>query len=686
MRMAISVILLAASCAAAPQSPRDLFERARLLDESNQNLNEAIKLYSSVVEQAKEVRALAAEAQFRVGVLYERLGRKEEAQRAFRAVVSGYGDQADAVRQARAKITGPQPEGVVTRQVWAGRDVDQLGAPTPDGRYLSFTDWETGDLAIRDLATGEKRRLTKKGSWSESPEFALFSVPSPDGKQVAYSWYNKDWVFDLRVAGLDGSPPRVLYRNAEVDYVQPSDWSPDGKQIVALFSRTDRTHQIVLVSVPDGSVRVLKKSDLLPYFMHFSPDGRYLAYNCAPRKEDREGDIFLLDLESGREVALVQHPADDEYPLWTPDGKGIVFASDRMGHWGMWHLEVGGGRPRGVPALIKPDFGRGILPMGLTRKGLLYYGVATGMNDVYTAEIDLATGKVLAGPTPVTQKFVGSNTAADWSPDGRHLAYLSGRGPTQAGAKTVCIRSVESGQERELTLKINWVQWVRWSPDGKSLLSRAQQAGRRGLYRVDSQTGDAIPLVEEDPGSYVGGPAAWSSDGSAIIFRRETTAAKKSAIVVRNLESGRERDLLAVAQPSLLRSLAVSNDGAHVAFLVQEAEKQSTVLKVMPAAGGEARELLRLVYPEGFVTIAWTPDGRDLLFGRRPKATEPRTELWRVPAQGGRPQPLGLAMDGLRSPSVHPDGRRIAFTAGEYKSEVWVMENFLPVATAKAAR
>src|SRR5437667_12730108 len=78
--------LLFAGSTFAQQNPREIFERARMLDESNQNLSEAIKLYGQVVSQSNEQRALAARAQYRIGVLYERLGRKAEAQRAYQAV------------------------------------------------------------------------------------------------------------------------------------------------------------------------------------------------------------------------------------------------------------------------------------------------------------------------------------------------------------------------------------------------------------------------------------------------------------------------------------------------------------------------------------------------------------------------------------------------------------------------
>src|SRR6266545_6035595 len=138
--------LLVAGSTFAQQNPREIFERARMLDESNQNLTEAIKLYSQVVSQSNEQRALAARAQYRIGVLYERLGRKAEAQRAFQTVVKQYSDQSDLAGRARAKlpasvakanvttkprIAGNEPTTMTTRQVWAGADVDTEGAPSP---------------------------------------------------------------------------------------------------------------------------------------------------------------------------------------------------------------------------------------------------------------------------------------------------------------------------------------------------------------------------------------------------------------------------------------------------------------------------------------------------------------------------------------------------------------------------
>jgi hypothetical protein len=61
-----------------------------------------------------------------------------------------------------------QPQEAVTRRLWSGRDVDSLGSPSPDGKLLSHVDWSTGNLAVRELATGQSRAVaTARGDISD---------------------------------------------------------------------------------------------------------------------------------------------------------------------------------------------------------------------------------------------------------------------------------------------------------------------------------------------------------------------------------------------------------------------------------------------------------------------------------------------------------------------------------------
>jgi Tol biopolymer transport system component len=675
--LSIAVVAAVGAGLALAQAPRSAEVQLKAA-EHKQQVEGDLK---SVIEQYRKLaqgrdRAVAAKALVHMGECYEKLG-DAESRKAYERVLREFADQAGAVAEARARLTAlksAEPSTITVRQVRAPNTYI-FGAPSRDGAYLTFRDDSSLDVAICDLATGQTRQLTKHQSvW----EFAFASMPSPDGKQVAYTWY-RDGIYELRVVGLDGTAPRVLHSNAEVTWLELTDWSPDGKSILTVLTRKDRTNQMALISVRDGAVRVLKTFDQrAPGRPRFSPDGRYIAYAFPQRPESVEQDIFLLTLDGGRETPLVQHPANDGLLDWTPDGKGILFRSDRTGTVGVWWTQVAEGKSQGTPELIKPDLGQALTPMGFTRNGSYYYGVRTQMNDVYIAELDLATGKLISAPSLATQRLAGSNERPDWSPDGRQLLYLSRRAPGAWGARALCVRSTESGEVRELVSKLNRVAWVRWSPDGRSLLANGQHPpGEFGRFRIDVQTGDFERIVK----TTFGWPSAWSGDGKSIFYHQLDSASNRSSIVARDLDTGQEKELHSLAKGSsnYAGGLALSRDGRQLAFEVHESG--SKIIKVLPAAGGEARELLRgdgSLMPPGFGTIAWTPDGRSVLFARRTGPGSPKTELWSVPVQGGEPRKLELTAENMRDLSVHPDGRHIAYTAGRDRSEVWVMENFLP--------
>ncbi len=577
-------------------------------------------------------------------------------------------------------IFGPlmlEPDGMVVRQIWVPAS-DPQGI-SPNGQSVSYVDWSTGDLAVRDLATGTNRRLTNKGSWRENPnEYAGYSsVISPDGKQVAYLWfdYNKDPHSDLRVVPVmgegDGSKPRVLYRNAEVEVVEPTDWSPDGKHVLVIFTRKDKTKQIGLVAIEDGSVQVLKTLDWrYPGHARFSPDGRYIAYDFPTQQDSPGRDIFLLATDGSREIPLVAHPGDDSVLDWPPDGKRVLFASDRRGSWDAWLVHVADGKPQGKPELIKTDIGRN-RPLGFTQNGSFYYAIGSAPSkDVYVATLDPTTGKVLGTPKKISQRFEGRNKSPDWSRDGKYLAYVSVRGRFQ---ETLVIRSVETGKEREVPLKmtIRGKGHFRWSPDGRYLLAAGQdQKGRDGLYRIDVQTGEVTQLVQ----NYFR-TAAWSFDGKVIFYRSYEPSTESSRIMARDLESGQEKEIYRyrsqMSSGRFLRVLAVSPDGLDLALC------RSGVLQVIPTTGGQPRELFKVPKEEeGFMSVTWMPDGRELVCNKG-------GELWRISAKGGDLRTLGTYNLKVTqtSLSVHPDGRHIAFTARNpqaKKPELWVMENFLP--------
>ncbi|MCK4829172.1 PD40 domain-containing protein, partial [bacterium] len=270
-----------------------------------------------------------------------------------------------------------------------------------------------------------------------------------------------------------------------------------------------------------------------------------------------------------------------------------------------------------------------------------------------------------------------------------YLAYISRRTPmtmrytTRPIGNVLCIRSLETGEEREFKPEINRFGWPRWSPDGRSVLVVNWNANnQKGYYQIDTKTGNVTPVIPTDEDRDLFGRHEWSRDGKTIFYGcRDRKDKILYQIFVRDLESGTEKELY---RSDDYLNISLSPDGQWLALLFLSNEKPC--LNVMPATGGEPRELCRFEEEEGIVfghncSITWTVDGKYILFTmKNSKMDDAKWELCRISADGGELEKLGLEMsDSFFNLSIHSDGRHIAFSSrGQSGSEVWVMENFLP--------
>ena len=197
-RTFVAVVLSLGLAWAADRAHEQKFQQAVDLMETRGDLPAALKLFEELARGPD--RNLAARSLLYLGSCYEKLG-KEGSQRAYERIVREFADQRDVTAEARSRLAAMRPaaggDGIRTRQVWKGPDVDLQGSVSGDGRYLSFTDGSTSGVALRDLATGENRHLTKK---SDPRDWAQTSTVYHDGSMVAYSWWNdKANTYELRL-------------------------------------------------------------------------------------------------------------------------------------------------------------------------------------------------------------------------------------------------------------------------------------------------------------------------------------------------------------------------------------------------------------------------------------------------------------------------------------------------------
>jgi Tol biopolymer transport system component len=689
----------------AVQNGYDLFQKALAKERAEGNLVEAIALYQKVIEESKD-ESLSAKAQLRIGICYEKLG-KIEAQKAYQKVIDNYPRQLDSVKTAKEKLsnlmriqtaTKNDIRGFNIRKIWESPKFGRgnLGEVSPDGRYLSLSDLG-GRIAAYEFATHKIHYITseffdeKKQGTSETERVTFIEgwlpVWSPDGKKIAF---NREKSSELCVFGSDSAKPVVLYRSKGDEQVIPIDWSSDGNTILAALAKNYEAFQAVLISVPDGSVQIIKTYEKPPRSEPrrlgiFSPDGRYIAGDFEPQGNSQSRDIYILSADGISEIPVVVHPRDDLALGWSPDGKKLVFASDRTGIWDIWAIDVIEGKPQGDPKMIKGDIGA-VWPLGFTDKGSFCYLLQGRLMDIYTAELD-TENKILSPPEKATQQFVGRNVFPEWSPDGKFLSYVSQRnaGYDQLASKSpLCIHSIETGAEFEIVPELRYIWGTSWSPDGKFILAVGSgEEGREGLYQIDPQTGKVVSLMKFDFGDMISEPE-WSYDGNKIFYTHKKNGQKEARIIAYDLETKEKKEIYrGEFNPSYIvgrnaffaHELALSPDGKLLAFN----KGWSPVLMVVPADGGEVREVWRMKEEgEQISTVAWMPDGKELIYVSYQLPERTIDETWRIAVDGGEPQKLGLSMERIHWLSVHPDGHQIVFGSIQRSKDVWMMENFLP--------
>jgi Tol biopolymer transport system component len=675
--MAIGIL---GSYQSVAQTAGELFSKAIQLEEVKGELEKAIEVYQTIITQFSADRQIASKAQLHIGLCYEKLGNKE-ARKAYELVLSDYADQAEPTKMARERLkaliggsggTAARSTEVSMRQIWvAGKDMPIC--ISPDGRYVVFGVYDSGNLWLRDLQSGEQRQITRDGSRAEGTIASGFAAISQDGKWIAYNWWNKGFE-ELRLSKLDGSSIRILHngQDGRTMYVTPTAWMPDGLGILAI-SFKNLVYRPHIISLQDGSVRDISQPEPGSVIWGYpSPDGRYIAYNL-------NEDIIVYDAATEQNSVLVKNPAADGMIGWTPDGTGIIFVSIRSGSRDLYLLDTENGSPRGEPQILQRDLGD---PMYLyvTRDGRLFKIERKGSYDSYILLVDEQTGKLTGTPSLVDQNYPGANFPG-WSSDGKLLYYSLNKGPVGNRSQVLVIRSEETGQTREITPKPKLPFWHTpiLSPDGhRFAVTGADQNGKSGVFAIDSESGEVSQLVmnpvEDNP---IDPSPNWSPDGKAIFYMVRSPEKTDEFIIRRkDLTTGGEKDIY---RGMYIREMKISSDGTRFVYFRNDRPTKSFILGILDIQSGKELELWRFSgvdYPGGISGPIWAPDGKHVLVVAG--SFKQGNELWRFPVTGGPGEKLYSNPESTWGFVMHPSGKRIVFTQSLINFELWVMENFLP--------
>jgi Tol biopolymer transport system component len=631
------------------QNHQNIFQKGIIQEEAEGDLTKAIEIYNSLVNDVSVERILRAKALLRVGICYEKLGNKN-ARKTYQKLISEYADQIEIVALGKEKLNGlkqvntiAKKDGVIVSQVWS--PAQDTYSVSPNGRYLNYIDWTNISLNVKDLTKGTSRGLSKNGTWKEPMQYPDNSIWSRDGKQLAYFWF-EDNKSELHIVNTDGSNDRTMVIGNETPW--PVTWSPDGKYILSILWDKSKK-RIVLFAVNTGTIRTLKSFDGLSLGgqMDISVDNKYIVYSLQQKKGAHGKDIYILSMDGKVNKKVVSNAANDYNPRWTPDGKSIIFISNRYGTNDLWKIRIENEYAVGTPELIKANLGNQARMLGITNNKNLFYATLQSRSDIHLLHMDMGSKRVVNPPLKISLLNNIRNESPAISQDGRFIAYYKWqlfRDNVIKNEVLISIYDTNTGESKNINTSLKYNpnrHWFRlhWSPNGKQLLvyGAHNENNQSGLFMLDIKTKETTAIKVMPIGTshnikrQNGTLHVFSNDGKSIYY----LSGDRKNIRKINIKSKQETTVHTNASP--LSYFKVSKDDSKIAYKHFFDSKNN--LFVASTNGGTPKKIVRLENDISPYIIAWDADDKYVYFGTGRSSRNIKSIL-RVSADGGDPEQI----------------------------------------------
>ena len=375
---------------------------------------------------------------------------------------------------------------------------------------------ETGDLWVVDVATARSTRITS----SKPREGVSGPVWSPDGRQIAYAALRGGSEGLYRKAANGEGAEELLYQHPGANMLL-TDWSSDGRFLS--FSASDLSGGTLYVLPLGGDAKrtpievVRTKSQLAR--PRFSPDGRFLSYAST---ESGKSEVYVLpfDPASGAGATAAAQPwqVSDEGGLgaaahWRRDGKELYYMAPD-------------GRVMAVKVNTTPtfEFAKPTLLFRLSEAVFIGQGLANVSEDGERVVIAVPHAPTLQQITVFDRQGKVLSTVGEpgrygslaISPDGSRVAIS--RTDPQTGNADIWTFDVASGKGARLTNDAAFDNTPIWSPDGRHVAYVSTRGNFASIYRKAwDGTGQEEQLFQYTPGA--GAILTdWSADGKFMTF------------------------------------------------------------------------------------------------------------------------------------------------------------------------
>ena len=574
------------------------------------------------------------------------------------ATVSWWGSQ-DARRQDAAELRF-NPERLTSAP---GLELDP--DVSADGRRLVYSG-ETGDggfgLFVRELGID-----TPPTPLLVDPlQRALEPTWTPDGKHVVFHSQPSGGLWRIAADGT-GPARQIVAQGSRPTYSRDgrflafqtlasplfSDTSvpgPPGSVIAVLEDKADEPRPVTELDQPEGG----HGSPI------FSADGRFIVFTTSQRSQS---ELWAVEPASGRLIPILKTPSAYD-PAFAPDGRTLYFTSRQREVKRLWQVKVDPGtmEPVSVPREVAGIGLSSIRQPTLSRDGTLIYSAFLTRSNLWAVDLD-ADGRP-GEPRPLTVGNDRYNRPA-FSPDGSRIAFDHWKLGVDIDVFEL---EPATGNRRPLTRGNGTNSHGNWLPDGRLVYARISPDQRIELHRLEAATLDDETLFQLESGD------DWprvSPDGKLLAFHSRR-GDQDLDIWIRSMDEGPAWRLTfhhtAAAFPCW------SNRGDAVAYHVRVSA--GSELWLAPVDGREPRRLVDALgesWPYSF-----SPDDSKIAFaGRR----DGSWDIFQVDVEDRRVKPLteSRSLTGyVRYPAWSPKGDQVIYEKSETSSDLFVVPAFQP--------
>lgn len=398
-----------------------------------------------------------------------------------------------------------------------------------------------------------------------------------------------------------------------------------------------------------------------------SPDGKTLLFSW-------QDDLWSVPVTGGRATRLTVHPAADTAPRWFPDGKRIAFVSNRYGNNDLFTMSATGEDIRRVTFGSSTEY---LWSVSADGKNLFGYTTAFGRINPFC--VPASGGDLIAlNDHPLELTYFPSPSL-----DGKQVVYNIGgspgnwRNPRKGGSDSgeiwVGNLTAPIQQSRQLTKDEANDVFPMWGPDNR-IYFISNRGGTPEMWSMTPQGQGAKKLTDHGGGTLrwpsmsPSGHVAYEYDSEVFVLDIKSGATKKVTIDVPDDE--RANPILDLTLSTGATDHAVSPDGKRGVIAVRGE------LFLLPERGGTTRRLTTHAAMD--TSPVWVGNDRILFVTGRNK----QRELMTVDLEGKERLFLSAVKD-LTNPVVSPDGKMVAFHAGDQEIMVAPAAGGAPKSVAK---